>query len=111
VARSKYGAKKTIVDGIKFDSRKEAHRYCELKILKELGEINSFLLQPSYVLQNKYRRKDGKLIREIQYRADFAVLYPDGHVEIEDVKGMETAVFKIKRKLLEAKYDLILKIV
>lgn len=111
MTRSKYGAKKTVVDGIKFDSKKESVRYTELKLMKIAGTINSFLLQPSYVLQDKYRRKDGKLIREIQYRADFAVLYPDGHVEIEDVKGMETAVFKIKRKLLEAKYDLILKIV
>ena len=111
MTRSKYGAIKTIVDGITFDSKKEAGRYCELKLLKRAGEINSYILQPSYVLQNKYRRKDGKAIREITYIADFAVMYPDGHVEIEDVKGILTPVFQLKRKLLEAKYDLILKIV
>lgn len=111
MARSKYGAIKTVVDGIKFDSKKEANRYCELKILKTVGEVDNFNLQPAFLLQESFKRKDGKKIREIWYVADFEVWYPDGRREIEDVKGVETAVFKIKRKLLEAKYDLILKIV
>lgn len=109
--RSKYKAIKTIVDGNTFDSKKEALRYNELKLLQRAGIIKSFSCQPEFILQDGYRRKDGKKIRAIKYIADFKVEYPDGHIEIEDSKGMETDVFKIKRKLLEAKHDLILKIV
>ena len=111
---SKYNSKKTIVDGITFDSKKEATRYSELKLLKMSGEIKSFTLQPTFLLLKGYRRSDGKKIRDITYRADFFVNYPDGHGEVEDVKslGTITEVFKIKRKLLEAKYpDIIIKLV
>jgi len=111
MARSKYGAIRTEVDGLTFDSRKEAHRYAELKLLEIAGKIEGFTMQPEFLLQEGYKRKDGKKIRKLTYVADFKVWYPDGRIEIEDVKGVETAVFKIKRKLLEAKYDLILKIV
>jgi hypothetical protein len=107
---TKYHAKLTIIDGIKFASKKEASRYAELKLLQKAGIIKTFSLQPEFVLQEGYRRKDGKAIRAIKYIADFKVEYPDGHIEIEDTKGMQTDVFKLKRKLLEAKYDLILKI-
>lgn len=111
MTRSKYGAIKTIVDGITFASNRESVRYIELRNLKMAGIIKSFTLQPKFLLQEGYKRSDGKRIRSITYIADFRVEYPDGHIEIEDSKGMETDVFKIKRKLLEAKYDLILKLV
>jgi hypothetical protein len=108
---SKYNSKKTIVDGITFDSIKESRRYSELKILKIAGEVDNFNLQPAFLLQEGFKRKDGKKIREIWYIADFEVWYKDGRREIEDVKGMETEVFKIKRKLFEAKYDLVLRVI
>ena len=108
---SKYNSKKTIVDGITFASNKESVRYIELRNLKMAGMIKSFSLQPEFVLQEGYKRADGKKIRAIKYIADFKVEYPDGRIEIEDSKGFSTEVFKIKRKLLEAKYDMILKIV
>ena len=111
MARSKYGAIKTTIDGIVFASRKEGARYTELKLMKTIGIVKSFELQPSFILQEGYKRKDGKKIRSIVYKADFGVVYMDGHIEVEDVKGIFTPVFKLKRKLLEAKYDLILKIV
>lgn len=111
MARSKYGAIKTIVDGITFDSKKEALRYSELKLLQKLGVIKSFSCQPVFLLLDGYKRSDGKRIRPIKYVADFLINYPDGSVDIEDVKGILTEVFKIKRKLLEAKYDIIIKIV
>lgn len=60
-------------------------------------------LQPSFLLQEKFR-KNGKLYREITYKADFKVTYADGHVEIIDVKGMVTKDFAIKRKVFEYKY-------
>ena len=53
-----------------------------------------------------------RTVRPITYRADFRVTYVDGHQEIEDVKGMETEIFKIKRKMFEYKYpNLTLKVV
>jgi len=100
----KYHAKKTVVDGIIFDSNKESVRYIELRNLKMVGIIKDFTCQPSFVLQEGYRRKDGKRIRAIKYVADFEVIYPDGHAEIEDVKGVLTPVFKLKQKILEKVY-------
>ena len=98
----KYNNKKTIVDGIKFDSKKEASRYQELRLLQRSSVITSLILQPSFVLQEKFR-KNGKAIRSIKYIADFSY-YEDGKRIIEDVKGVQTEVFKIKKKLFELKY-------
>lgn len=114
MARSKYGAIKTVVDGITFDSKKEGARYSELKLLKRAGAVKEFTCQPKFILQEGYRRKDGKKIIAIKYIADFKIEYPDGTIEYEDVKSPATAKkesFLIKRKLLELKYDLILKLV
>ena len=108
---SKYGSRKTIVDGITFASNKESVRYIELRNLQMAGIIKSFSCQPKFLLYEGYKRKDGKKIRPITYVADFDVVYQDGHREIEDVKGMETEVFKIKRKIFEGRYDLIIKLV
>lgn len=101
--RNKYGNTKTTIDGIKFDSKIEAAYYKDLKILKKAGEIIDFKCQPEFVLQEGYRDHDKKWIRPIKYRADFAV-YWDGGTEIVDVKGVETATFKIKWKLLKYHY-------
>lgn len=95
---------KTIVDGIKFDSIREAERYQELKLLEEAGKISHLELQPIVVLQDKFIYQ-GKTIRAITYRGDFA--YFDHRVNrgvIEDVKGVETDVFKIKKKMFQKKY-------
>ena len=103
---SKYNSKKTIVDGIIFDSKKESVRYTELKLLKAAGIIKYFNCQPTFLLQDGYKKKDGKIVRPIMYIADFEIFYPDGHCEVEDVKspGTITQVFRIKRKLLEMQY-------
>lgn len=109
--RNKYGNVKTEVDGIKFDSKKEAEYYCQLKLLKQAGEIKDFGLQPRYELQPTFR-KNGTTHRSITYVADFIIDNNDGTTEIVDIKGMETQVFKIKKKMFEYKYpDLNLKIV
>lgn len=109
--RSKYNNQKTVVDGIKFDSQKEAEYYCKLKLLKQAGEIKDFGLQPRYELQPAFE-KNGKKYRAITYIADFVIVNNDGTTEVVDVKGVETQVFKIKQKLFEYKYpDLTLKIV
>ena len=100
---NKYKNKKTMVDGIKFDSEMESHYYIYLKQLKEIGEVVDFVLQPTYLLQEGFDL-NGKRIRPITYRADFKVIYKDGHEEVIDVKGKLTEEFKIKRKMLLYRY-------
>lgn len=96
---NKYRNTITTVDGIKFDSKREAERYMELKILCKAGVIGELELQPKFLLQEPFRNK-GKCIRAITYKADFK--YRDsatGKAVIEDVKGVQTEAFKIKQKL------------
>ena len=95
---SKYRAKKTTVDGIRFDSQKEAARYCELKRFEQIGEIERLELQPKFELLPPFVY-DGKKIRGIVYRADFAY-YRGGIKYIEDVKGFKTKEYQIKKKYL-----------
>ncbi len=99
----KYHSRKTIVDGITFDSKKEADYYCELKMQKMAGVVEDFELQPEYELQPKYRYK-GKVVRAIKYKADFKVKYTDGHTEVVDVKGMRTREYRMKKKMLLYRY-------
>lgn len=99
------------MDGIKFDSKKEAEYYCQLKLLKQAGKIKDYRLQPRYELQPAFK-KNGKKYRAITYIADFAIINNDGTTEVVDIKGVETQVFKIKKKLFEYMYpDLNLKVV
>ena len=100
---NKYKNKKTMVDGFKFDSEMESHYYIYLKQLKEIGEVVDFVLQPIYLLQEGFNL-NGKRIRPITYKADFKVIYKDGHEEVIDVKGKITEEFKIKRKMLLYRY-------
>lgn len=100
----KYNAKKTTIDGITFDSRKEARRYQELKLLERAGAITALTLQPRFVLQEAFRHK-GKAIRKIEYVADFK--YIDQQTEknvVEDVKGLKTDVYNIKKKMFLKRY-------
>jgi len=109
--KNKYNNRKTIVDGITFDSKKEADFYCQLKLLKQAGEIKDFGLQEKFELVPTFR-KNGTTYRAITYIADFVIENNDGTMEVVDVKGVETQVFKIKKKLFEYRYpDLKLKIV
>lgn len=100
---NKYKNKKTTIDGFKFDSEMESHYYIYLKQLKEIGEVVDFVLQPTYLLQEGFNL-NGKRIRPITYKADFKVIYKDGHEEVIDVKGKLTEEFKIKRKMLLYRY-------
>lgn len=100
----KYNAKKTVVDGIKFDSKKEAERYKELKALEHVGKIERLELQPRFTLMDGFRY-EGKAVRKIEYVADF--LYRDlSTLEfvVEDVKGVKTDVYKLKKKLFLKHY-------
>ncbi len=88
LAGSKYRAIKETVDGIKFDSRKEAEAYRKLCILRDHGKVRSFTLQPTFTFASG-----------VKYKADFEVTWKDGRVEIIDVKGMKTPVFRLKMRL------------
>lgn len=101
---SKYHNKKTEIDGILFDSKREAEYYQELKLMQHsVDGVKSFTLQPEFILQEEYE-KDGKKYRPIIYRADFDVTYYDGRREIVDVKGMRTKDWKLKAKMFDYKY-------
>ena len=100
---SKYKAKKTVVDGITFDSKKEADYYCELRMRRCAGEINDFDLQVVFELQPSFKCQ-GKTIRAIKYIADFVIHHRDGSEEIVDVKGMRLETYKIKKKMFQYKH-------
>ena len=91
---SKYHAVKTSFNGIVFDSKKEAHRYYELSILQAAGEISNLQRQVTYELIPK---QDGE--RACTYKADF-VYQENGKTVVEDVKGVRTDAYTIKRKLM-----------
>lgn len=103
----KYHNTKTVADGIKFDSKLEAERYAQLKILERAGVIMELELQPSFDLLPSFR-KNGKTWRKTVYKADFRyILCEDDRIIIEDVKGSTaviTDVFRLKQKLFEYKY-------
>ena len=108
---SKYNSKKTIIDGITFDSKKEARRYVELKKKAENGEISDLRLQVPFELVPSFTIEiDGKKRkrRSIRYIADF-VYYENGQKVVEDVKGRKTDIYKIKKKLFEYKYKVTIK--
>ena len=111
----KYHNIKISVDGIKFDSKLEAERYEQLKILERAGVIRDLELQPEYELIPSFR-KNGKTWRRTVYKADFRyILAENDKTIIEDVKGSTaviTDVFRLKQKLFEYKYpELTIKIV
>ncbi len=101
----KYGNKKTVVDGIEFDSKAEAIRYEELKLQEKLGMISDLELQPEFLLQEKFKAY-GKTEREIKYIADFKYFDKSKRKFIvEDVKGFRTKDFNLKRKLFLYRYS------
>lgn len=104
MAYNKYGNKKVEVDGIKFDSKKEAKRYGELKLLVRAGEISDLTLQEPFKLMGA----NGEPIkfdsnRVAKYVCDFQ--YFDHKLNawvIEDVKGHLTDVYKLKKAIMRA---------
>lgn len=101
--KSKYGNRKVELDGQTFDSLAESRYYKQLKWLEEHKEILFFRLQPRYMLQEAFE-KDGKKHRRIDYIADFEIHHLDGSIEVVDVKGALTDVFRIKEKMFNKKY-------
>ena len=99
--RSKYGNVKTEVDGIRFDSKREAIYYQELKLRKMAKEVSHYVLQPRFVLQDGFKSSvTGKAVRKLEYVADFLEFRSNGEVVIVDVKGRKTRDFTIKYKIM-----------
>ncbi len=100
MTRSKYGNRKVKADGYTFASQAEHRRYQQLVILERAGHIRGLKMQPVYVLQRSFK-VNGKVERAIKYIGDFEYfdVETNGFV-IEEVKGAETAVWKIKRKMM-----------
>jgi hypothetical protein len=100
--KSKYRSKKVVIDNHKFDSKKEANYYLQLKLLLDAGKIEALDLQPKFLLQPAFT-KHGKTYRKIEYIADFSY-YENGKRVIVDVKGFKTETYKLKKKLFEFKF-------
>lgn len=99
--RPKYNARKTVIDGITFDSKKEAERYSVLKLLERSGQITELKLQVLYRL----------VVNDIlvcKYVADFVYYDGDAWV-VEDCKGFKTREYILKRKLMKAVYGIVIK--
>lgn len=102
---SKYNNKKIQLDGMTFDSKKEASRYQELKLLEKAGVIKNLQRQVKFTLIPS-QKIDGKVAeRECSYKADF-VYQKNGKTVVEDTKGFRTADYIIKRKLMLQVHDI-----
>lgn len=97
---NKYGAKRISLSGKKHDSLAESRRYSELSRLARLGVISDLKRQVSFELIPAQYGEDGKLLeRAVTYKADFTY-YKNGKLVVEDVKGVKTKDYIIKRKLM-----------
>ena len=108
---SKYFNVRTVVDGISFDSKREAGRYQELKLLEKGKEIKEIEVHPRFILQEMFNDYLGVRHEAIFYEADFRYWEKKqvkGRIRwldtVEDVKGMKTDVYKLKKKLFLYKY-------
>lgn len=103
---TKYNAKKTIVNGITFDSRLEGERFQQLLLLEKAGEIDQLILQPEFQILRGWKHPEtGEKIKSRFYIGDFQ--YVDtatGKIIVEDTKGMETADFRLKWSYVKTQY-------
>lgn len=98
---NKYGARKTTIDGLTFDSKAESRRWRELQMLEKAGEIRDLGRQTAFDLT-----VNG--VKVCKYVADFCYWENDAYV-VEDVKGVKTAAYVIKRKLMLACHNIAIK--
>lgn len=104
IKKNKFNAKSIVVDGHKFPSIKEAQRYRELKLLEKAGKIKNLELQPEFEIipKQKYR---GKTLRKAKYTPDFKYYDVDNNEwVIEEIKGMPTVDYVLRKKLFILKY-------
>ena len=103
---SKYGNRKTEIDGMLFDSKHEAVRWCELKYMERAGLIKDLKRQFPFTLIETQKDANGRVIeRPVRYIADF-VYTENGETVVEDAKGKKTPEYIIKRKLMLSRYGI-----
>jgi hypothetical protein len=95
MAKHKFNAKPTVKDGIRFDSKKEARYYEDLKTRRHVGDVIFFLRQVPIDLPGN-----------VKYRVDFVEFWADGTVHFVDVKGMRTPQYITKKRIIEALYPI-----
>lgn len=99
---AKYKNVRTEVNGIRFDSQAEARRYLQLRLLLQDGAISDLRLQVKFELVPSVRFLGSRrLTPAVRYVADFVYDGPDGVQVVEDVKGMVTPVYRLKRHLMK----------
>ena len=103
---NKYHAKKTEIDGLVFDSKKEAEYYSLLKMQERMGRISGLKLQYRYQIINSAIDHKGKKLPPIYYIADFVYWDSDAKLHVVDVKGFKTPVYKLKKRLMLELYDI-----
>ena len=101
----KYHNRKTVRHGITFDSKHEADRYDELRLLLKAGEIHDLKLQQAYKLVGAQRTPTGAAVRAVTYIADF-VYIRNGKTIVEDAKGFKTKDYIIKKKLMLERFGI-----
>ena len=97
---SKYHSRKVTLDGMQFDSHREAKRYRELSLLQRAGHISDLRMQVRYILIPGQKKPSGGTERAVTYTADFVYRDKAGREIVEDAKGVRTQQYIIRRKLL-----------
>jgi hypothetical protein len=102
---SKYHARATTLDGLRFDSKAEAFRYTQLTLLARAGQITDLCVHPRYIIWDHWTvtAKGKKHLEKIEYEGDFSYT-ENGQPVVEDVKGVLTDVYRIKKKMFLARY-------
>jgi hypothetical protein len=107
-AMNKFGNRKTLFNGITFDSRREAKRYAELVLLLRAGQISNLRRQVPFELLPSQKRNGKVIERPVRYVADF-VYIENGQEVVEDAKGLRTKEYILKRKLMLWQYGIQIK--
>lgn len=107
MSRSKYKAKPCQIGGEKYRSQREARRHQELLLLQKAGQIAGlvrevpFVLAPGVKIEGEARKRPA-----LRYVADFVYSTADGKIVVEDAKGMQTPVYRIKKHLLATVHNI-----
>ena len=103
---TKYRSRKTVINGITFASKLEAERYQQLRMMAKAGVIRDLVLQPEFQIFRGYVDSDtGVKIKSRYYVADFQYVDIKAHkVIVEDTKGIETDVFRLKWDYVRSEY-------
>jgi hypothetical protein len=100
---SKFGNVRVEEDGYTFDSKAEYRRYCDLRLRAQVGDIWGLEVHPRYdlIVDGK---KVGTYIADFRYH-DVLAIYPDAWI-VEDVKGVKTEAYRLKKKMMKAQYGI-----